>query len=238
MKTNPIRFSRKVCLSASVSKACSWAVWAQELDCLISGGFIRVLGVAGSGRAGGKEPASASDEEEEEDSEEEDSEEDGEGPGVMDSDDESDDEMLDIEKKAQRLDEDRCSSMVLTPHSGIHLFDYFRPGLWRVSLRRRKAKGITATVTDYGCRARRELEAEAEGREMGAGDMQTNIQQEFEPGHSILPGADDEAGPLDLSAVLRRIKEVARVLDKFQDLREDGRSRSDYMEQVCQWPAG
>ncbi|KAK9909276.1 hypothetical protein WJX75_009947 [Coccomyxa subellipsoidea] len=141
----------------------------------------------GSGRAGGKEPASASDEEEEEDSEEEDSEEDGEGPGVMDSDDESDDEMLDIEKKAQRLDEDR---------------------------------------------ARRELEAEAEGREMGAGDMQTNIQQEFEPGHFILPGADDEAGPLDLSAVLRRIKEVARVLDKFQDLREDGRSRSDYMEQL------
>ncbi|EIE25531.1 NOL1/NOP2/sun family putative RNA met [Coccomyxa subellipsoidea C-169] len=67
---------------------------------------------------------------------------------------------------------------------------------------------------------------------MGAGDIQTNIQQEIEAGPSILPGADEEAGPLDLSAVLRRIKEVARVLDKFQDLREEGRSRSEYMEQL------
>ena len=65
---------------------------------------------------------------------------------------------------------------------------------------------------------------------MGEGELQTNIQGE--PGYSILPAADEEAGPLDLSAVLRRIKEIARVLDKFQDLREEGRSRSDYMEQV------
>ncbi|CAL8460797.1 g328 [Coccomyxa elongata] len=79
-------------------------------------------------------------------------------------------------------------------------------------------------------RARREQEAEAEAREMGEGDLQTNIQGE--PGYSILPAADEEAEPLDLSAVLRRIKEIARVLDKFQDLREEGRSRSDYMEQL------
>ncbi|BDA41768.1 probable 28S rRNA (cytosine-C(5))-methyltransferase [Coccomyxa sp. Obi] len=79
-------------------------------------------------------------------------------------------------------------------------------------------------------RARREQEAEAEAREMGEGDLQTNIQDE--PGYSILPAADEEAGPLDLSAVLRRIKEIARVLDKFQDLREEGHSRSDYMEQL------
>ncbi len=100
-------------------------------------------------------------------------------------------------------------------------------------LRRKEQYKCALTSGDRGYRARREREAEAEGREMGAGDIQTNIQQEIEAGPSILPGADEEAGPLDLSAVLRRIKEVARVLDKFQDLREEGRSRSEYMEQVC-----
>lgn len=92
--------------------------------------------------------------------------------------------------------------------------------------------GRASNVLWMCCRARREREAEAEGGERGAGDMQTNIQEDFEPGRSILPSAEEEAGPLDLSAVLRRIKEVARVLDKFQDLREEGRSRLEYMEQA------
>ncbi len=35
---------------------------------------------------------------------------------MMDSDEESDDEMLDIEKKARRLDEDRCCNSLLTSH--------------------------------------------------------------------------------------------------------------------------
>ena len=32
--------------------------------------------------------------------------------------------------------------------------------------------------------------------------------------------------------MLRRIKDVARVLDNFAQLREKGRARSEYMEQV------
>ena len=40
------------------------------------------------------------------------------------------------------------------------------------------------------------------------------------------------AGPADPGSVLRRIKDVARVLDNFAQLREKGRARSEYMEQV------
>ncbi len=52
---------------------------------------------------------------------------------------------------------------------------------------------------------------------------------------SLLPGADGRDEALegqDLNAVLRRMKEIARVLEHFQQLREPGRSRSEYMEQV------
>ena len=45
-------------------------------------------------------------------------------------------------------------------------------------------------------------------------------------------GEDQEGGVPDLPGILRRIKEVARVLDNFKDLRDPARPRSDYMEQV------
>ena len=53
---------------------------------------------------------------------------------------------------------------------------------------------------------------------------------------SLLPAADaadTDQGPQDLNTVLRRMKEIARVLESFQQLREEGRSRAEYMEQVC-----
>ena len=40
------------------------------------------------------------------------------------------------------------------------------------------------------------------------------------------------AGPLDPASQLRRIKDIARVLDNFAQLREPGRPRADYLEQV------
>lgn len=43
---------------------------------------------------------------------------------------------------------------------------------------------------------------------------------------------EDEGGVPDLPGILRRIKDVARVLDNFKELRSPTRPRSDYMEQV------
>ena len=87
------------------------------------------------------------------------------------------------------------------------------------------------------CRAVRGAEAQAEQEA-----MQTNLkglpeaeQEEAAARPSLLPGVDgrDEAMEgQDLNAVLRRMKEIARVLEHFQQLREPGRSRSEYMEQV------
>ena len=71
---------------------------------------------------------------------------------------------------------------------------------------------------------------------MGVGALQTNLQQgdegegQEQPERYVLPGQDEPS--LDLTATLRRIKEVARVLDQFKQLREPGRSRSEYIEQV------
>lgn len=74
---------------------------------------------------------------------------------------------------------------------------------------------------------------------MGAGALQTNLQESEEeplqPERYALPSAEEaaeEEGTPDLPATLRRIKEVARVLDRFKELRDPGRSRSEYTEQV------
>ena len=87
-------------------------------------------------------------------------------------------------------------------------------------------------------RVTREAEAKAEQRA-----MQTHLkglpegeEGEDEPSRpSLLPAADAadaDQGPQDLNTVLRRMKEVARVLESFQQLREEGRSRAEYMDQV------
>lgn len=60
-------------------------------------------------------------------------------------------------------------------------------------------------------------------------------EEDVPPGPSLLPAADaadEDQGPQDLNTVLRRMKEIARVLESFQQLREEGRSRKEYMEQV------
>ncbi|KAJ2852135.1 rRNA (cytosine-C5-)-methyltransferase nop2 [Coemansia brasiliensis] len=44
--------------------------------------------------------------------------------------------------------------------------------------------------------------------------------------------AAEEETPLDLTQVQMRIQEIIRVLNNFAELREDGRSRSDYMAQL------
>ena len=86
-------------------------------------------------------------------------------------------------------------------------------------------------------RAVRAAEAQAEEKA-----MQTNLkglpeaeQEDAAARPSLLPAADGRDAALegqDLNAVLRRMKEIARVLEHFQQLREPGRARSEYMEQV------
>ncbi|CAL5219196.1 g985 [Coccomyxa viridis] len=86
-------------------------------------------------------------------------------------------------------------------------------------------------------RAVRAAEAQAEEKA-----MQTNLkglpeaeQEDAAARPSLLPAADSRDAALegqDLNAVLRRMKEIARVLEHFQQLREPGRARSEYMEQL------
>ena len=80
------------------------------------------------------------------------------------------------------------------------------------------------------CRKRQEKAALEEAKEM-AGQLETNIE---EGDIYQLPGEEDEeeGAALDLPSVLRRIREVARVLDNFKVLRDAKRSRSEYLDQV------
>lgn len=80
------------------------------------------------------------------------------------------------------------------------------------------------------CRKRQEAEAQAEALEMATG-LKTNIE---EGDIYQLPeeGEEEEGTAPDLPAVLRRIREVARVLDNFKLLRDASRSRSEYLDQV------
>lgn len=79
------------------------------------------------------------------------------------------------------------------------------------------------------CRKQRGTASEAEIREGAA--LQTNI---LAPELGLLPAADVDgsADALDLAAVLRRVKEIVRVLENFKSLRDPERSRSEYMDQV------
>ena len=79
------------------------------------------------------------------------------------------------------------------------------------------------------CRKRQQAAAAAEAEHMVQG-LETNIE---EGDRFQLPGeGEEEGGPPDLPATLRRIREVARVLDNFKALREPKRSRADYLDQV------
>ena len=80
------------------------------------------------------------------------------------------------------------------------------------------------------CRKRQQAAASAEAEHMVQG-LETNIE---EGDRFQLPGKgeEEEGGPPDLPATLRRIREVARVLDSFKALRDPSRSRADYLEQV------
>lgn len=79
------------------------------------------------------------------------------------------------------------------------------------------------------CRKRRGTAAEVEIREGAA--LQTNI---LAPELGLLPPADADgsADAQDLAAVLRRVKEIVRVLENFKSLRDPERSRSEYMDQA------
>ena len=78
-------------------------------------------------------------------------------------------------------------------------------------------------------RAREQRAAAAETRETA--ELQTNI---VAPELGLLPApdADGSADGLDLAAVLRRVKDVVRVLENFRQLRDPARTRGEYMDQV------
>ncbi len=82
--------------------------------------------------------------------------------------------------------------------------------------------------------ARRQREAEAEAAAMARGDgMETNI-QDLEI-VTLPSGQQIEAERLavpDLALVQRRIRDIVRVLDDFKRLRDPGRPRSDYVNQL------
>jgi len=84
-------------------------------------------------------------------------------------------------------------------------------------------------VHSLGRRAREQRAAAAETRETA--ELQTNI---VAPELGLLPApdADGSADALDLAAVLRRVKDVVRVLENFRQLRDPARTRAEYMDQV------
>ncbi|KAI9340467.1 NOL1/NOP2/sun family-domain-containing protein [Obelidium mucronatum] len=68
--------------------------------------------------------------------------------------------------------------------------------------------------------------------ELAEEELKTNIAQREK---FVLPsGQEIEKGPQseDLQVILTRIQEVVRVLGNFKELKEDGRSRSEYVEQL------
>ena len=73
------------------------------------------------------------------------------------------------------------------------------------------------------------MAAKAEAQDMASALINIDEADRYQ-----LPEEDEEVkgGVPDLPGILRRIKEVARVLDNFKDLRDSKRSRSEYMEQV------
>lgn len=93
--------------------------------------------------------------------------------------------------------------------------------------------------------ARKQAAAAAE-----AADMQTNLggaapesEEDAEEGDVAFSvfaeAAEGPGGAVDLSLVQRRLKEVVRVLEHFQSLREPGRSRAEYVQLVRgRWRGG
>ncbi|KAJ3289516.1 rRNA (cytosine-C5-)-methyltransferase nop2 [Rhizoclosmatium sp. JEL0117] len=87
-----------------------------------------------------------------------------------------------------------------------------------------------------------EMEIEREAREqdleneeleeLGDEELKTNIAQRET---FVLPsGQEIEKGPQseDLQVILTRIQEIVRVLNNFRELKEEGRSRSEYVDQL------
>lgn len=84
-------------------------------------------------------------------------------------------------------------------------------------------------ATNLICRKQKEADAAAEAKDM-ANRLAVHVEEEDV---YQLPDGDEEEGVPDLPGILSRIKEVARVLDNFKQLRDINRPRSDYMDQVC-----
>ncbi len=81
----------------------------------------------------------------------------------------------------------------------------------------------------------RQLDIEQEEEEQDAEDelLQSNINQ---PRAHILPTEEEKkelgAGPQDVNVVRTRILELVKVLEDFKNLAEEGKSRSEYTEQL------
>ncbi|KAJ2455772.1 rRNA (cytosine-C5-)-methyltransferase nop2 [Coemansia sp. RSA 2336] len=93
------------------------------------------------------------------------------------------------------------------------------------------------TFRDMEKKSRRLDKERAEDEEMaaleiaGAGAVVEGEREVFQLPTDEQVAAEEEM-PLDLTQVQMRIQEIIRVLNNFTELREDGRSRSDYMAQL------
>jgi ribosomal RNA methyltransferase Nop2 len=79
----------------------------------------------------------------------------------------------------------------------------------------------------------RRLDAQAEeDAELGELELQTNIEQREK---FVLPSGqevEDERVTEDLAVIQTRMQEIIRILSRFNELREEGRSRSEYTQQL------
>lgn len=87
-----------------------------------------------------------------------------------------------------------------------------------------------------GARAREAQEAAAEAREAATAPAGAPAEAPVPFEALVEGGGAGEGGAPDLTAALRRIREVARVLGNFAALRDPARPRADYMEQVRRVP--
>ncbi len=143
------------------------------------------------------------------------------------------DQELEVERQASAIDRKRCALYLKGMCSAL-LLDPVAP----CALGPHAHQPLVPPLPSFSqclpsCRARQQREADAEGREMAHGDLQTNIQ---ETDILTLPSGQqleaERLAPPDLAMVQQRIKDIVRVLESFTQLRDPARPRSDYISQV------